>query len=382
MIIGIQIEFRLEGFGELGAGRAEIRLVDGLGLPLRGHGDAERGGTEGRELLVAGRHQEAHPCEIGLLVVELARERGAIGIMAAAEQRIGLRADDLVDDGAVVGGVRRIGFVEHDLEPRLARLLAGGAHHRLGERIVRVDEGHGGLRVLGVERVDRAAQIVIGRGDDLKQVLVAELVGLALGAAGDHHDLAVLLADHGGGSGEARGIGAEQELRLVLDDEARIELLHPAALGLVVVGDVAHLVALVARLDASGRIDLVAPHLGAAHLGHRIHVERAGLRQGHADGDFVFGRDRGRGSEHAQRNSRGSELSSEHGRLPFAANVRFSGIQPALGLAPMFAAPARSVKPDQPQALSRFETVPIKGYWVILIFIPIRLVQVIKSKAG
>jgi hypothetical protein len=30
------------------------------------------------------------------------------------------------------------------------------------------------------------------------------------------------------------------------------------------------------------------------------------------------------------------------------ANVRFSGIQPVLGLAPMFAAPARSVKPGKP----------------------------------
>ena len=105
-----------------------------------------------------------------------------------------------------------------------------------------------------------------GRRDHHEQIFVAELEGLLLGAAGVEHDLAVLLGDHRRRRGEARRIGAEQELRFVLVDEPRVELLHAAAHRLVVIGDEFDHVALAAGLDAARGIDLVAPEFVAALL--------------------------------------------------------------------------------------------------------------------
>ena len=220
-------------------------------------------------------------------------------------KRVGLRRDDLVDDRAEIGGARGIGFVEHDVESGLVGLVArrGQPPPWRTDRPNRPgDAWLAGSCALSASTAP--GEVMVGRGDDLEQILVAELVGLGLGAAGDQHDLAVLLADHRRGRHQARGIGAEQELRLVLDDEAGIELLHAAALGLVVIGDEAHLVVLVARLDAAGGVDLVAPHLGAALLRQRIDIERAGLRHRHADGDRVLvgGESRRRGDDRRRRN--------------------------------------------------------------------------------
>ena len=129
---------------------------------------------------------------------------------------------------------------------------------------------------------------MVGRGDHLDEIFVAERIGLRLRPAGDQHQPAVLLGDHRRRRAQPRRVGAEQELRLVLDDQARVELLHAAALRLVVIGDEADLVALVADLQSAGLVDLVAPQLGAALLRHRIDVERPGLRQRHADRQRVF----------------------------------------------------------------------------------------------
>ncbi len=122
------------------------------------------------------------------------------------------------------------------------------------------------MGILRRHRLHRAGQIIVGLRDHLEQVLVAQLERLCLGTAPVQHDLAVLLGDDGRRRGEPGGVWAEQELRFVLNDETRVELLDAAAHGLVVIGNEFHLVAFAARLDAAGGIDLVPPQLFAALL--------------------------------------------------------------------------------------------------------------------
>ena len=104
MIVRLGVEFVLERLGEFRGRRTELRLVGDLQLPLRRHGHAERGIAELAEIVVGGRDQERHPFHVGFLIVHLARERGAVRIMAAAQHRVGIRRHDLVDDRAEVGG--------------------------------------------------------------------------------------------------------------------------------------------------------------------------------------------------------------------------------------------------------------------------------------
>jgi hypothetical protein len=87
--------------------------------------------------------------------------------------------------------------------------------------------------------------------------------------------------------------GTEQELHLVLRDQPRVVLLHTDRSGLVVVALELDLVALIAGLDATGRIDLVAPKFEATHLRQRLVAERACLRSREADAERVL-RERGR----------------------------------------------------------------------------------------
>ena len=149
---------------------------------------------------------------------------------------------------------------------------------RLREWGILVDERDLGVRILFLEGFQRSREILAGRRIDLEEILVAELVGLLLGSAGRDHDLTVLLGHDRGACGQPRGIRAEQELRLVLRDQARVELLDPRALGFVIVaGEVDHVV-LPARGDPAGGIDFVPPQFEAAHLGGRVVVELAGLR--------------------------------------------------------------------------------------------------------
>ena len=91
MIVRLGVEFGLERLGEFRRGRAELRLIGNLDLPLRRHGDAHGGGAELAEFVVGRRHQDRHPFHVGLLVVHLPRQRGAVGIMAAAHERIRVR---------------------------------------------------------------------------------------------------------------------------------------------------------------------------------------------------------------------------------------------------------------------------------------------------
>jgi hypothetical protein len=130
---------------------------------------------------------------------------------------------------------------------------------------------------------------VIGRRVRLEQALVAEPVRLGLGTADAHHQLAVLLGNHGRGRDQAGRVRAEQELRLVLGDQPRIQLLHAPWLRLVVVRDEAHLVVLVAGLDAACGVDVVAPHFESVQLRDRIEVERSRLRDGESDRERVLG---------------------------------------------------------------------------------------------
>ena len=121
---------------------------------------------------------------------------------------------------------------------------------------------------------------------------------LLLGAAGRDHDPVVLLRDDRGSCDQAGRIRAEQELRLVLYDDARVELLDAGILRLVVVGDEIDLVLLAADLDAAGGIDLVAPQLEAAHLRGRVVVELAALRGRESDGERILGERRGGAYQH------------------------------------------------------------------------------------
>src|ERR1700728_4961784 len=148
MIIGRSLEPVLEGFDEFGAGRTELRLVGGLDFPLRGYRDAEGGRAERREFRTVGSDEERYVFEVRLLVVDLARQRGAVGVMPAANERLGRRRNDLVDDRAEVGGGRRIGLIERDRQTDLLGLFAGRDGDRLWEWIVRVDQSY--LRVRGL----------------------------------------------------------------------------------------------------------------------------------------------------------------------------------------------------------------------------------------
>ena len=53
--------------------------------------------------------------------MQLAGERRAVGIVAAADQGVGLRGDDLVDDRTEIRGRAAIGLVEYD-----GHVLLGG----------------------------------------------------------------------------------------------------------------------------------------------------------------------------------------------------------------------------------------------------------------
>ena len=225
---------------------------------MRGHGYAKRGGTELAEFVVAGRDQDRDPFHIGFLVVHLPRQCGAVGIMTTAEESVGIRGNDLVDDRTEIGGRGRVGFIHHHLQPGCFGLLLGRREHRFRERIVGIDDGDLGVRILRLQRLDRVRQIMARRGDHHEQIFVAKLERLLLGAASIDHDLSVLLGDDRGRRGQAGRIWAEQKLRAVLVDQPRIELLHPAADRLIVVADEVHFIAFAAGFDAAGGVDLVA----------------------------------------------------------------------------------------------------------------------------
>src|SRR5262249_15259989 len=134
-----------------------------------------------------------------------------------------------------------------------------------------------------LQRYNRSRQILACARIDLEEVLVAEFIGLLLGSTGGDHHLAILLGDDRSGADETRRIRAEQELRLVLYDQARIQLLTPGVLRLVIVADQIDRVALGAGLDAALGVDFIAPELDAAQLRCRIIVELASPRNGEAD---------------------------------------------------------------------------------------------------
>ena len=155
VIVGLGVELVLERPGEFRRGRAELRLVRNLDLSLRGHGYAKRGGTELAEFVVAGRDQDRDPFHIGFLVVHLPRQCGAVGIMTTAEESVGIRGNDLVDDRTEIGGRGRVGFIHHHLQPGCFGLLLGRREHRFRERIVGIDDGDLGVRILRLQRLDR-----------------------------------------------------------------------------------------------------------------------------------------------------------------------------------------------------------------------------------
>ncbi|MEJ2478783.1 MAG: hypothetical protein P8Y78_01150 [Acidihalobacter sp.] len=295
----------LEGLGEAGRGRAEVRLVGHRGFPLRRHGHAVRGLAQVGELRDVRGDQQRDHAQIDLLVVELAGQGAAVGVVTAADQHGGAGGDDLVDDRSEVGGVGSVGLVEHDVQAHALGGRSGALGDGGGEAVVGVDQRDLGVRVLGLDRVQRALEVLVGRGVELEQVLVAELVGLTLGGAGGDHDLAELLGDHGRSGGQAGGIGAEQEVGVVLQDQAAVELLHAAGGGLVVVVLEGDLVVVVADLDAACGVDLIAPQLETEQLGLGVGVELAGFRSGEADGDGLglgvaeSGQDEARGDQGA-----------------------------------------------------------------------------------
>ena len=61
---------------------------------------------EAGEFRAVGRDQQRDVFEVGLLVVDLPRQRGAVGVVAAAEQRVGRRGMILLMIGlkSVVAG--------------------------------------------------------------------------------------------------------------------------------------------------------------------------------------------------------------------------------------------------------------------------------------
>src|SRR5207248_2631001 len=109
--------------------------------------------------------------------------------------------------------------------------------------------------------------------------------------------LPILLGDDRSGGDEAGRIGAEQKLRLVLRDQARVELLYSGVLGLVIIAREIELVALTAGLDAACGIDLIAPQLDPAQLSGRIVIEPAGARNSEADLEIVLGERRRRNTK-------------------------------------------------------------------------------------
>ena len=96
-------------------------------------------------------------------------------------------------------------------------------------------------------------------------------------------------------------------------NQARVELLHPGVLGLVIVVRQIDSVALGAGLDAALAVDFIAPQLDAAQLSRRVVVELAGLRNGEADLEIVLGERR----ESKTKRERATERNTDpfHGRV-------------------------------------------------------------------
>ena len=82
-------------------------------------------------------------------------------------------------------------------------------------------------------------------------------------------------------------IGAEQKIGLVLQDHARVKLLHALAVGFVIVADELDLVVLAARLDTSGSVHLIAPEFEAAVLLQGVHIHGPRVGDGETNGEVL-----------------------------------------------------------------------------------------------
>ena len=112
-----------------------------------------RGGAELGKFRAIRRDQQRDPFQVGLLVVQLTGERRAVGVMAATEQSVGLRRNDLVDDRAEIRGRAAIGLVQHNRQVLFLGEVAGGVCNRFGEGIVLVHKGDLGIRIFLLERL-------------------------------------------------------------------------------------------------------------------------------------------------------------------------------------------------------------------------------------
>ena len=144
------------------------------------------------------------------------------------------------------------------------------------------------LGSLVFQGVEGNLQIFGSRREHLEQVLVSQSVGFWFGRAGGEHDLAVLLRYDGRSGGKRRRVGTEQEVRLVLQDHAAVELLHALGIGFVVVAGKLHFVALAPGLDAAGSVHRVAPQFKPAVLLDGVDVQGAGFGDGESDGDGLL----------------------------------------------------------------------------------------------
>src|ERR1039457_1125760 len=292
LVAGRRIVFRGIRLGKLGAAGSVLRFKRRLRFPLRRYHDAQRRIAQFHPLRAVWRHQQRQHLQRNFMAGELPGQGRSVSVVAASQKHGRLGRNRLVDDGAEVGGVGSIGFTERYIEPELLCIGLGGGHHCYRKRRVLVDEGDSRLRVLGLQGVESNLQIFGSGREHLEQVLVAQSVGFWFGRAGGQHDLAVLLRDYGRGGGKRGRVGTEQEVRLVLQDHAAVELLHALGVGFVVVAGELYFVVLASGLDAAGSVNLVAPQFKPAVLLHGIDVQGSGLGDGESDGDRLLSESR------------------------------------------------------------------------------------------
>src|ERR1700674_1901771 len=108
MVTGLNLVFVAECLREFLRGWTEVGLEGHLRLPLRGNRNANRGVAELGEFRAVGSDEQRYPLEPGLLLVQLAGKRGAVGIVTAAEQHVSVGGDDLVNDGREVRRAARV----------------------------------------------------------------------------------------------------------------------------------------------------------------------------------------------------------------------------------------------------------------------------------
>ncbi|MEJ2356802.1 MAG: hypothetical protein P8Y13_01800 [Deinococcales bacterium] len=323
VVVGLVAEALLIGVREL-LGIAEVVVPKVGRRQPRRHPEGVVGvATEGLPE-VGGRHAHGERVHLGAEVeaLGLSDEVEHLGLVARDQNRVGVLALELRDDGAEIRRVGAVAFVQHDVHAGVVGKVGGALGHAGVERVVGVEQPDGlGGRVELAHHVDGALEVGASRRKGAEDVLVTAAEDLPGGAAALDHGHLVLLGHGRGDEHEAARVGPEQEVDLVLRQELGVLPHGQVVVGLVVEHLEGELVGLAAHRHAALLVDGVDRHLEGILVVATGVGEAAGELQRRAERDGLCRR-RDAQADETEHQGSDDELDGSHPTFPLSTGHR------------------------------------------------------------